>query len=467
MKRQIGKYWRPFAAIIGLILIAALTSAYILTNQRLRFPFISDKPVRMYAEMENAQSVTPGQGQTVQIAGVKIGDIGEVKLRQGRAIVALDLQPKYKDYIHTDARATLRPRTGLKDMYIQVYPGSNDEPVAKKGFTIPIGRTMTDVDLDEILSSFDADTRDYLQLFINGAGEGLKGRGKGLAEVFRRFEPTFRDLARVNKAVGQEKAALRTTITSLAQVTSQLNKRPQQITRLVDASAATFEAFASEDQNLRSTVRQLPGTLAQASQTLDDVQPFANELGPTARRLIPVFNALERANAATRPLGREATPIVRDQIRPFVRQSRPLVRDLRPAAQGLNRTFPDLTRSLTVLNTFFNMLGYNDKGRQGPAVSGRDEGYLFWLGWVSHQATNLINIDDANGPMRPIFLTGTCTTLVKLVQDRPELEFGMALSPILANLCGNPATSSINLPQQRKQTRAVEKLRADEKAATP
>jgi phospholipid/cholesterol/gamma-HCH transport system substrate-binding protein len=461
VKRQIGKYWRPFAAILGLILIAGAVSAYILTNQRLRFPFISDQPVRMYAEMENAQAVTPGQGQTVQIAGVKIGDIGELKLRNGRALVALDIEPKYKDYIHTDARASLRPRTGLKDMYVQVYPGSNDAPLAKKNFTIPIGRTTTDVDLDEILQSFDADTRDYLQLFINGAGKGLKGRGQDLAEVFRRFEPTFRDLARVQKAVAQEKAALRTTINSLAKVTSQLNKRPQELTGLVDASAATFEAFASEDQNLRSTVRQLPGTLEQATQTLAEVQPFADQLGPTARKLIPVFNALERANASTRTLGREATPIVRDQIRPFVRQSRPLVRDLRPAAQGLNRTFPDLVRTVKVLNTFFNLLGYNDKGREGPAVKDRDEGYLFWLAWTSHQATNLINIDDANGPMRPIFLTGTCTTLVKLVQDRPELEFGMALSPLLANLCNNPSTSSINLPLQRKMTRAAEKARDD------
>jgi phospholipid/cholesterol/gamma-HCH transport system substrate-binding protein len=208
-------------------------------------------------------------------------------------------------------------------------------------------------------------------------------------------------------------------------------------------------------------VRQLPDTLAQASETLEAVQPFADELGPAARDLVPVFNALERANAATRPLGREATPILRNQIRPFVREARPLVRDLRPAAQGLNRTFPDLTRTVRVLNTFFNLLGYNDKGREGPAVKDRDEGYLFWLAWTSHQATNLINIDDANGPMRPIFLTGTCTTLAKVVGDRPEFEFAMGLSAVLANLCGNPQTSSINLPLQRKLTRMGDKAQAE------
>ena len=465
MKRQIAKYLRPFLAIIALILIATAVSGVILKNQRLRFPFIDPAPIEMAAELENAQSVTPGQGQTVQVAGVKIGDIGEAKLRDGRAIVRLDIDPKFKDLIHTDARAALRPRTGLKDMYVQVYPGSPEAPLAKENHTIPISRTMTDVDLDEILSSLDADTRDYLQLFINGAGEGLKGRGQDLAEVFRRFKPTFRDLGRVNRAVSKEREALKTTINSLAQVTTELNRRPQQLSRLVDASAATFEAFASEDDNLRSTVRQLPGTLDQAQQTLAAVQPFADQLGPTARRLIPAFQALDEANTAMRPLGREATPILRDQIRPFVRTARPLVRDLRPAAQGLNATMPDLTRSLKVFNTFFNLLAYNDKGREGPETADRDEGYLFWLAWVSHQGTNLHNIDDANGPMRPVFLTGTCTTLTKLVGENAEMEFGFNLSPLLANVCGNPVTESIDLPVQRKITEAGRKAQAEAAAA--
>ena len=464
MKRQIQKYFRPFLAIVGLILIATAVSGVILTQQRLRIPFISPTPIKMYAELDNAQSVTPGQGQTVQVAGVKIGDIGEAKLRDGRAIVRLDIDPKFDDLIRTDARATLRPRTGLKDMYIQVYPGSQDAPLAKKNHTIPISRTMTDVDLDEILSSLDADTRDYLQLFINGAGDGLKGRGQDLAEVFRRFKPTFRDLGRVNRAVAQEKEALKTSINSLAKITTELNRRPQQLTRLVDTSAATFEAFASEDQNLRSTVRQLPGTLAQAQRTLSAVEPFADQLGPTARRLVPAFQALDEANKATRPLGREATPIVRDQIRPFVRSARPLVRDLRPAAQGLSATMPDLTRSLKVFNTFFNMLAYNDKGREAPDVAGRDEGYLFWLAWVSHQGINLHNIDDANGPMRPIFLTGTCKTLTRLVGQNAEMEFGLNLSPLLATVCGDPTTNSVDLPLQRKITDAG--VKAQKRLAT-
>src|SRR5918997_1178996 len=116
MSRVIRKHIGPFSAVIALIAIAAVVGGYILDNQRLRFPFVEDKPMRINVELDSAQAVTPGQGQTVQVAGVKIGDIGEVSLQEGRALVGLDIEQEYADLIHPDATEMLRPRTGLKDM---------------------------------------------------------------------------------------------------------------------------------------------------------------------------------------------------------------------------------------------------------------------------------------------------------------------------------------------------------------
>jgi hypothetical protein len=91
------------------------------------------------------------------------------------------------------------------------------------------------------------------------------------------------------------------------------------------------------------------------------------------------------------------------------------------------------------------MLGHNENGHEPPAKAGRDEGYLFWLGWLSHQTANLQSIEDANGPMRPIFLTGTCSTLTSLVNDLPAAEFALGLSPLLATVCKNPTTRSLSV----------------------
>ncbi len=443
MKRVIQKNMGPFLAIIGLVGIAIVVGGYILNEQRLRFPLLEDKPVRINVVLDNAQAVTPGQGQTAQVAGVHIGDIAEVKLDAGRAIVGLDIEPKYADLIHRDARAVLRPRTGLKDMYVQIFPGKDGAPV-KEGFTIPVQSSLTDVDLDEILSTLDARTRDYVTLLANGAGEGLHRRGDDLARVFERFGPTVRDLSRVNHAVANERVALRRLVTSLSDVNATLAKKPKDLTRLVNTAQTTLHAFASEDQNLRGAVTELAPTLQQATHTLNVVAPFADELGPTTRALLPAVRELENVNAAVSPFARESTPIVRAKIRPFTRKAQPLARDLAPAARGLARAFPELDRNLKVANDFTNMLGHNPGGAEPADKKGREEGYLFWLSWLSHQTTNLQSTEDANGPMRPIFLTGTCTTLTSLVNDLPPAEFALGLSPLLATVCSNPTTTSLS-----------------------
>jgi phospholipid/cholesterol/gamma-HCH transport system substrate-binding protein len=442
--RVIRQNLLPFAAILVLILIAIVVGGYILGQQRFRFPLAQAAPMRIYAELDTAQAVTPGQGQTVQVSGVEIGDIGDVKLKDGRAIVGLDIKPEYDTLIRRDATAQLRPRTGLKDMYVQVFPGKDRTPV-KAGFTIPIANTLTDVDLDEILSELDTRTRDYITLLANGAGEGLHGKGNALARTLARYGPTVRDLGRVNREVARERVALRRLVTSLSQINGELARRPRDLSRLVSTGATTLHAFASEDDNLRAAVGELAPTLQTATATLNAVTPFARELGPTTRALLPAVRELEIVNAAVSPFAREATPIVRTKIRPFVRRAVPLARDLAPAARGLARTFPELDRNAKVLNDLTNMLGYNQGGREAPDKPGRDEGYLFHLGWLAHQTTNLQSVDDANGPMRPIFLTGTCSTLTSLVNDIPQLEFALGLSPLLATVCKDPITRSLSV----------------------
>ncbi|HEY0361471.1 MAG TPA: MlaD family protein, partial [Solirubrobacteraceae bacterium] len=169
MKTAIRKHAGHFAAVVGLALLAALVGGYIMHNQRMRFPW-EGKPFQLQAAFSTAQAVTPGQGQTVRVSGVRVGDITKVGLKDGHAVVTLALDPEYKDLVHTDATALLRPKTGLKDMFIELDPGTDKAPLAKRGWTLPVSNTLPDVNPDEILASLDSDTRDYLTLLVDGAG---------------------------------------------------------------------------------------------------------------------------------------------------------------------------------------------------------------------------------------------------------------------------------------------------------
>src|SRR5437660_11360394 len=137
MKRAIKNHASDFGAIIALLVFSIVVAGYILHHERLRFPFIDSTPFTLNAEFATAQAVTPGQGQTVRVSGVQIGNIGAVSLKNGVAVVRMDIDPKFSHLIHTNATALLRPKTGLKDMFIELNPGTSTAPVAKDGHTIP------------------------------------------------------------------------------------------------------------------------------------------------------------------------------------------------------------------------------------------------------------------------------------------------------------------------------------------
>jgi phospholipid/cholesterol/gamma-HCH transport system substrate-binding protein len=214
--------------------------------------------------------------------------------------------------------------------------------------------------------------------------------------------------------------------------------KDEDLAQLIAESSTVFRALASQSTNISATVRELPSTLRQATRTLRKVDTMARLLGPTSEKLIPVARAIVPANRATRPYALEAAPLLRRDIRPFVRAARPVVRDLRPAARDLVEAEPYLTRSFKVLNHLFNIVGYNQAGREPPEKTTRDEGYLFHLAWLQHQSANLFTPADAHGPGRPISQGGTCATIRAITEVEPQKILLEGLGGVLTDpaICG-------------------------------
>lgn len=434
MKRAIRTHLTDFVAILVLIVLAIVISGYILNHERLALPFISQSTFPLNADFSSAKAVTPGQGQSVQVSGVIVGSISGVKLdSDGTAQVQMSINTQYRHLIHTDASALLRPKTGLDDMFIELNPGTRTAPLAKPGFTIPVSQTNPVVDPDEILSSLDADTREYLDLLVNGAGQGLQGKGGSeLADVLERFLPTHRSLAELNRVVAERGQDLQSLIHSLRVLNTAMATKRTQIASLIDASSKVFHAFAVANQNVSRSVADLPATLNQTTSTLLKVRRFADLLAPATRDLLPAAHAIPSANAATIALARPITPVLQHEIRPFVVAARPLVRNLRPAAQNLSKATPNLSRTFAVLNHLFNILGYFPGGQQ--------HGYLWWLAWGDHDARTLFSVQDANGDFRPLFLQASCATYGQVIQNLGPLSaLALNVLPILGDtgLCPN------------------------------
>jgi phospholipid/cholesterol/gamma-HCH transport system substrate-binding protein len=414
MKGAIRKHLADFLAVVALFLLGSGVAAYILSNQRLRFPLIEDKPFAVKLELANAQAVQPGQGQTVRSAGVEIGKIGDVELEDGIAVVEMELEPRYDGYVREDATALLRTKTGLKDMFVDLDPG--DGRPLKAGERVRLANTAPDIDPDEVLSALDSDTRDYLKLLVSGAGKGLEGHGNDLRETFRRFSPLHRDLNRVTEAIADRRHNLRRLIHNYSLLVKELGGKEEDLTRLVRASNAVFQAFAAEDTNVSAFVAKLPGSLRETRVALAKVDRLGQRLGPSLESLRPAFRELDDANEAVIPFVKEAAPIIRDEIRPFTRVGRPFFRKLGKGAAGLAKAGPDLTSTFRGLNRLFNIGAHNPNGAEGLTGDlakdrARDEGYLYWLAWTGQNTVSLFSTSDAQGPFRRITLRGlNCNT---------------------------------------------------------
>jgi phospholipid/cholesterol/gamma-HCH transport system substrate-binding protein len=432
MTKAIRDHLRDFLAIIGLLLVALVATWIIVQNERLRIPVLEERPFQLKAELKTAQAVTPGQGQTVRVAGVRVGDISKVEVDEGNAVVTMDIDQKFLP-VYRDATILLRPKTGLKDMFLELDPGTQAAGEYEEDETIPVANTAPDVNLDEVLQFLDTDTRAYLRLLLVGGGEGLRGRGKDLGELLGSLGPINRGLARLNSEVAKRKENLANLIHNMNTFFGRVGEDSDGIAQLVDASNSALGAIASQDLDVRRATRLLGPTLSETRVALTETDRLATVLGPTLNSLRPFARKLKPINESLGELARKTRGPIKSDIRPFVQVARKPVRDLRPAAQNLVNATPRLTVVGQKLNRLFNMAAYNPNGAESAAIPNRDEGYLYWVGWLSHLTNSTFQSQDAHGVYRHIYLTMTCEVANQILSDSPLnpiiTPFGQLFAP--------------------------------------
>ena len=436
MGLAIRKHMRDAVAIVVLLIVSLIVALVILSHQRLALPagvpFLGKDVVTVEAELATAQAVTPGQGQTVNIAGVEVGQISSVKLENGKAIVGMKIEREHAT-VYRDATILLRPKTGLKDMVAELTPGTKAAGRLPEGERIPISQTLPDVNLDEVLAALDSDTRDYLRLLLGDGATALKGNGRAFAQTIRRIEPTAIYARRANELLAVRRRNIKRAVHNLSLVMEALGAKDTQLAEFVESSNVVFATLADQEANLRATLAELPSALDATQSALDKTDRMASVLGPTLEDLRPAARALGPSLEQTRPFLIETTPILRDEIRPFTRAALPTARALQPALSDLSDATPNLTRTFRVVNALLNTLAYNPPGSA-------DEGYLFWLSWANHTGSTVFATQDAHGPIRHGLVVLSCSTaqlLNSVSNTNPALGTLVALlnGPTTAEIC--------------------------------
>ena len=330
MMRAIQKHLRDFLAIIAIAVVAVLVGGYILSNQRFYapswVPIVGSDFVDYQAEMATAQAFTAGQGQTVMIAGVSVGEIGEVTLNGGRARITMKVKRKYTP-IYRDATILSRPKTGLNDMTIELDPGNASAGELPGGGVIPISQTLPNVNPDEFLAGLDVETRNYVQLLVGGAGQGLDGNAANLSATLKRFDPLARNTAKLTSLLSRRTRYIKRSIRNFRLLSEELGSRDTQLGQFVDSSNRGLPVLR---QHRAGPARDDPRAALRPSRPrtrpLKDSEELTDVLGPTLEELQPTAEGLAPALQAFQSFAKETKPVIEDQIGPFTRD--------RPAAGG-------------------------------------------------------------------------------------------------------------------------------------
>jgi phospholipid/cholesterol/gamma-HCH transport system substrate-binding protein len=279
-------------------------------------PFTSGFQVR--AQFESANSIRPNS--PVRIAGVEVGKVKAVEGMEGSngAVLVLELDDNALP-LHEDASAKIRPRIFLEgNFFVDLKPGTPDSPELDSGDTIKITQTATPVQLDEVLTSLQSDSREDLKAILDGLDTALNSeptalqnadasplaRGQTGAES---FNDALDDIPEAERSTAQVLEALLGTqpgrdverlIRGTANTADELARHENELKDLITNLNRTTATFAGESANLRASIRELAPTLSSANVAFDSLnaafpptRAFAIEILPGVRETAATIEA--------------------------------------------------------------------------------------------------------------------------------------------------------------------------------
>jgi phospholipid/cholesterol/gamma-HCH transport system substrate-binding protein len=309
------------------------------------------KPFEVDAVFQSANSIRPGS--PVRIAGVEVGKVKEVKADPSSDAAVVVLQINHDGLpLHADATAKIRPRIFLEgNFFVDLQPGSPQAPILEDGGTLKVTQTATPVQLDEVLTALQQDSRadlkdllDQLAVALNSKPTAAENRdadpsarGETAAES---FNDAYDDIPAAEKSTAQVFDALLGTepgrdlsrlIDGTARTTGALIRNENALRGLITNLNATMAAFAAQSRNLRLSIRELPTTLTAANRALHSLNAAFPSTRAFAREILP---------------GVRETPATIKAAFPWIDQARPLMgpKELGGLAQELSPATADLAQ---------------------------------------------------------------------------------------------------------------------------
>lgn len=292
------------AGVITIVLIA-IASYFAFSKD---IPFTSTYKVQ--AVFENSNLLAPRA--PVRIAGIDVGKVVKVdRYKNTRlALVTMEITDKGRP-IHDDATMKIRPRLFLEgNFYVDLKPGTPSVDEIDDGGMIPVAQTSTPVQLDQVLTALQTDTRTSLQKTLKGLGESLGSEPSAADDADQ--DPIAQGLTggqALNRALEHSVGALRDS--AIVQ-DGLMGEQPHDLSRLIKGATRAVGAVADDEAALRDFVSNFNTTVATTASRTPQLEESVKLLGPFATNFNKGLGALDRALPPTRAFARDLLPAVRE-----------------------------------------------------------------------------------------------------------------------------------------------------------
>lgn len=199
-------------------------------------------------------------GDQVKVAGAPVGQVDEIKVRQGRAVVTMKVDRPIR--IPDDSTAAVRWRNMVGQRLIYLEPGRS-ATMLRPGASVPHTRSV--VDLSEIINSLGPLTRSMdpgqINQVLNAFATTLEGNSGNINLMIANMDGLLRTFSERRQTIAQMTRDFKTVSDTIAQRDRQI---AQSVTNLTDLT----QVFAQNSRVLDDAVVQISGVTTNLNQVL-------------------------------------------------------------------------------------------------------------------------------------------------------------------------------------------------------
>jgi phospholipid/cholesterol/gamma-HCH transport system substrate-binding protein len=278
-----------FGAFVVVCLFFTGYLAFTIGNLDVRDPLGRDT-YKLSASFDDVSGLLPNDN--VKVAGVVIGKVTSVKVRDGKAVIEMAISNKHDNIPREGTTAAVRWRNLIGQRYIYLYPGKPGGVALQGGDRIR--STTSVVDLGELFNKLGpivtAIDPNQVNNLLDTLTQALDGREDKVGAALD-------DLATLAKGLATRDAAIERLVTNLNTVAGTIDQRDAEIDAMLDNLTNLADAFNDDQATLDAALTQVSefGTnlhevLSTNSAQLDRLLANLASVTDTVRTKLPELN---------------------------------------------------------------------------------------------------------------------------------------------------------------------------------